>query len=65
VYTCIGIVPGLVLMLSERERDRQGERREERERGVRGARGVLALLCEENFKMLKSLMIKKKINLKL
>lgn len=48
MYTCIGIVPGLVLMLSERERDRQGERREERERGVRGARGVLALLCEEN-----------------
>jgi hypothetical protein len=36
MYTCIGIVPGLVLMLSERER--------ERERGVRGARGVLAII---------------------
>jgi hypothetical protein len=38
MYTCIGIVPGLVLMLSERERER------ERERGVRGARGVLAII---------------------
>jgi hypothetical protein len=36
MYTCIGIVPGLLLMLSERERDRQGERREREELGGHG-----------------------------
>jgi len=55
MYTCIGIVPGLVLMLSEREREREREREE-----LGGLGGFWQLLCEENFKMLKSLMIKKK-----
>jgi hypothetical protein len=50
MYTCIGIVPGLVLMLSEREREREE---------LGGLGGFWQLLCEENFKMLKSLMIKK------
>jgi len=53
MYTCIGIVPGLVLMLSEREREREREE-------LGGLGGFWQLLCEENFKMLKSLMIKKK-----
>jgi len=44
VYTCIGIVPGLVLMLSERERDRQGERREERGERSQGGTGGFGII---------------------